>query len=131
MFVPNFKILSQVVSEKSLTEKKFTDRQKNKHPYGKGKNYIPAMLYTSYTGDIMIEFQPVDPHSDQHLCNSHNSTSSFYMSPVVRKLAFCICENKDADQLCGNHKADQRLCFRYTDTKISLLGNLKKNEAKL
>ena len=29
----------------------------------------------------------------------------------MRKPAFCICENKDADQLCGNHEADQRLCF--------------------
>ena len=28
---------------------------------------------------------------------------------------FCICENKDADQLRGNREADQRLCFRYTD----------------
>ena len=27
MFVPNFKFLGQVVAEKSLTEKKFTDRQ--------------------------------------------------------------------------------------------------------
>ena len=30
MFVPNFKILSQVVSEKCLTEKKFTNKQTNK-----------------------------------------------------------------------------------------------------
>ena len=35
------------------------------------------------------------------------------MSLVVRKPAFCICENKDADQLRGNREADQRLCFRY------------------
>ena len=40
---------------------------------------------------------------------------------VVRKPAFCICENKDADQLRGNREADQRLCFRYTDSKIPLL----------
>ena len=33
------------------------------------------------------------------------------MSLVMRKPAFCICENKDADQLRGNHEADQRLCF--------------------
>ena len=32
-----------------------------------------------------------------------------------------ICENKDADQLRGNRKADQRLCFRYTDSTIPLL----------
>ena len=42
----------------------------------------------------------------------------------MRKPAFCICENKDADQLRrvrGNREADQRLCFRYTDSTISLL----------
>ena len=44
-----------------------------------------------------------------------------YLSRVVRKPAFCICENKDADQLRGNHEADQRLCFRYTDSTIPLL----------
>ena len=43
------------------------------------------------------------------------------MSLVVRKLAFCICENKDADQLRGDHEADQRLCFRYFDITIPLL----------
>ena len=40
---------------------------------------------------------------------------------VVRKPAFCICENKDADQLRGNREADQRLCFRYIDSMIPLL----------
>ena len=39
----------------------------------------------------------------------------------MRKLAFCICENKDADQLRGNREADQRLCFRYIDSTIPLL----------
>ena len=39
----------------------------------------------------------------------------------MRKPAFCISENKDADQLRGNHEADQRLCFRYTDSTILLL----------
>ena len=34
----------------------------------------------------------------------------------MRKPAFCICENKDADQLRGNREADQRLCFRYIDS---------------
>ena len=44
----------------------------------------------------------------------------------MRKPAFCICENKDADQLCGNRTADQRLCFRYTDSTISLLPKSEK-----
>ena len=39
----------------------------------------------------------------------------------MRKPAFCICKNKDADQLRGNREADQRLCFRYIDTTIPLL----------
>ena len=41
----------------------------------------------------------------------------------VRKPAFYICENKDADQLRGNREADQRLCFRYTDSTTSLLNS--------
>ena len=49
------------------------------------------------------------------------ATARIHMSRVVRKPAFCICENKDADQLRGNREADQRLCFRYTDTTIPLL----------
>ena len=44
-----------------------------------------------------------------------------HMSCVMRKPAFCICENKDADQLRGNREADQRLCFHYTDSTIPLL----------
>ena len=45
------------------------------------------------------------------------------MSLVMRKPDFCICENKDADQLRGNREADQRFCFRYTDSTIPLLPN--------
>ena len=43
----------------------------------------------------------------------------------MRKPDFCICENKDADQLRGNREADQRLCFRYTDSIIPLLPKSK------
>ena len=39
----------------------------------------------------------------------------------MRKPDFCICGNKDADQLRGNGEADQRLCFRYIDSTILLL----------
>ena len=38
----------------------------------------------------------------------------------MRKPAIFICENKDADQLRGNREADQRLCFRYLDSTISV-----------
>ena len=51
----------------------------------------------------------------------------------MRKQSFCICENKDADQLRGHREADQRdqlrghreadqrLCFGHTDSTILLL----------
>ena len=48
-----------------------------------------------------------------------------YLSCVIRKPTFCICENKDADQLCGNRKADQRLCFRYIESAIPLLSKFE------
>ena len=44
-----------------------------------------------------------------------------YLSLVMRKPFFCICENKDADQLRNNCAAVQRLCFRYMETTILLL----------
>ena len=51
---------------------------------------------------------------------------SRYMSLVMRKPAFCICEKKkDADQLRGNREADQRFCFRYIASTIHLLPTTK------
>ena len=44
-----------------------------------------------------------------------------HMSRLMRKPTICIGENKDADQLRGNREADQRLCFRYSDSTIPLL----------
>ena len=43
------------------------------------------------------------------------------MSHPMEKPTICICENKDADQLRGNREADQRLCFRYTDSTLPVL----------
>ena len=37
----------------------------------------------------------------------------------------CIGENKGADQLRGNREADQRLCFRFSDSTIPPLLNSK------
>ena len=41
------------------------------------------------------------------------------------KPTICIGENKDADQLRGNREADQRHCFRYSDSTIPPLLNSK------
>ena len=44
-----------------------------------------------------------------------------YLSHVVRKPHFCLCENKGADQLRSNSEAVQRSCFRYLECTIPLL----------
>ena len=41
--------------------------------------------------------------------------------PHREKTGLCLCENKGADQLRSNCEADQRLCFRYSDSTIPLL----------
>ena len=38
----------------------------------------------------------------------------------MRKHAFCILENKGADQLSGYRAADQSLCFHYVDSTSPL-----------
>ena len=47
------------------------------------------------------------------------------MSHRMGRPTISIGENKGADQLRSNCKADQRLCFRYTDSTIPLLSNSK------
>ena len=42
------------------------------------------------------------------------------MSQCIRKPTICICQTKGADQLYSNCTTDQRLCFRYSDSKIHL-----------
>ena len=37
-----------------------------------------------------------------------------------KKQDSCLCENKGADQHRSNCDADQRLCFRYTDSTVPL-----------
>ena len=70
--------------------------------------FIPQVELLGYIcSDIQIKYV---------FCDNY----SINLSRVVRKPTFCICENKDADQLRGNREADQRLCFRYTDSTIPL-----------
>ena len=68
-----------------------------------------------------LELILVPSHQSQHPVIENVMGHLIKMSRVVRKPDFCICENKDADQLRGNREADQRLCFRYIDSTIPLL----------
>ena len=45
----------------------------------------------------------------------------FIYEPRYEKTGFCICENKETDQLHGNREADQPLCFLFKDSTIPLL----------
>ena len=52
----------------------------------------------------------------------HKKTGFLQMRKQRRRSASqFLCENKGADQLRSNCEADQRLCFRYTDSTLSLL----------
>ena len=60
-------------------------------------------------------------NANQSVTMKHVFTRLDYMSRLMGKPTICIGENKDADQLRGDREADQRLCFRYTDSTIPLL----------
>ena len=81
-----------------------SDRQTN--------TFIEALVINNIRASDIIRASP---------CILDPLLPHLYMSRVRRKPAFCTCENKDADQLRGNREADQRLCFRYTDSTIPLL----------
>ena len=66
-------------------------------------------LFDCYAGQLSSFFSSISPGPMDQL------------SRVVRKPAFCIWENKDANQLHGNRKADQHLCFCYIDSTIPQL----------
>ena len=56
----------------------------------------------------------------KHTCDTSEKNDT-YVSHVMRKPAFCLHENTDADQLPGNLPADQHLGFHNTDSTIPLL----------
>ena len=70
---------------------------------------------------ISMSIKPAKKEQVENFSKGKNMIFSEQLSRVMRKPAFCICENKDADQLSGNREADQRLCFCYTDRTSPLL----------
>ena len=64
------------------------------------------------------ELQNISNHNKRIACEPF---TQYKMSRIVRKPDFCLGENKGADQLRGNREADQRLCFRYSDSTVPLL----------
>ena len=60
-----------------------------------------------------------------HLVSLKISCLMYDLSRRMGKPTICIGGNKGADQLHSNCEADQRLCFRYTDSTIPLLSKSK------
>ena len=81
----------------------------------------------------LLQCNPLPLHADMHQRQRLKNLEKFsgiaeiaasllyHMSRLMGKPTICICENKDADHLGGNREADQRLCFHYTDSTLSLL----------
>ena len=68
----------------------------------------------------------IDISSDlKYSANESNNVYLFSYEPRSEKTGFLHMQNNDADQLRGNHEADQRLCFHYTDSTIPLLSKSK------
>ena len=62
---------------------------------------------------VQVHVKNGSRHADLHLYN---------MSRIVRKQDFCLCENKDADQLCSNCEADNSNCVADQRLFFSLHG---------
>ena len=82
-------------------------------------NILMFMVYVPLSSKAHMEMGSCDRDSLQEWKGLGSNLR--HMSRIVRKRDYCLCENKDADQLRGNREADQRLCFRYTDSTIPLL----------
>ena len=61
------------------------------------------------------------PLKNSGLTQIDNDSPFVVLSRHMGKPTICLGENKGADQLRSNCEADQRLCFRYTDSTVPLL----------
>ena len=77
--------------------------------------FIPNMKSMSSPGTEAIRTQIFNKRN-QFYMNSYANNERYAKTGFLH-----ICENKDTDQLRDNREADQRLCFRYTDSTLPLL----------
>ena len=86
-------------------------------------NYIvKSFVKNCRSAGLSIPIQKTDLSINHFNCSFIPVRYPFIiLSRLMGKPTICIDENKDADQLRGNREADQRLCFRYSDSTIPLL----------
>ena len=87
------------------------------------KNFKPQAIFCSSSTTRFVLDLVGNP--EDRFCHEEAHILAGNLSLVMRKPGFCICVNKDADQLRGNREADQHLCFRYMDSTILLILNFK------
>ena len=82
-------------------------------------SFPTCLIY--YHGHIYLISQLIYFPSNEHL----KILVKIYGPYIMGRPAFCMCENKGADQLRGKRAADHHLCFRYIESTIPKLPRSK------
>ena len=84
-----------------------------------------CLVFSSYNFPLS---SLLSPHHSCKASSNHGmsmvrnyDSHQIHLSRHEGKPTICIGENKGADQLRSNCEADQRLCFRYSDSTVPLL----------
>ena len=85
------------------------------------KFFFSSLFLETNISTLCFQYTNEPRHEKTNVVHMRKQRRRSQMSRVMRKPTLCICENKDADQPRGNREADQRLCFRYIDSTITLL----------
>ena len=85
-----------------------------------GITIINKMLMFCAKAQYQTSIIKMNEHRSKDV-TSDNADGIYNLSLRMKNPTICICDNKDADQLCSNCTADQCLCFRHTDSTIPLV----------
>ena len=74
--------------------------------------YLPSCFSYKY---------PIGTAAAPLIFNSASLYLNYYLSLVMRKPVFALCEQQRRRSACASTQSDQRLCFRCLDSIIPLL----------
>ena len=116
--------IGAIRSEKILWKSRIVDTARLRFDFQNlyASDSILSSRYFAFLKLVLLAFTVLDNgYSTTECCKNKAERLSLRME----KPTICIGENKGADQLRRNCEADQRLCFRYTDSTIPLLSKSK------
>ena len=131
MWFPNRSDTNQAVqAQKQARSLKFRIKEEEKLYYPCSENKGADQLRGYREADLRLCFRlsrllvfPCGGSYD-HIYHNQQLIIPLYvchnLKHITRKLDFCLCENKGADQLCCNCTADRGLCFHSSDSTIPL-----------